>query len=220
MYTVAPQVPRIREVFAKPVRPVERTEVIDRETFRLKTSFENLKSEGDQASGDVVHDIVITIPYRDTFQHVRTTMEGSFVFDLESKMRPHLFIFGKEQDTISGVLDTALFGGDRGIAFTSIAPPKILQFTKSHAAKILWASFKGLNIPNLNKSSLWGPDLATTQDYDRYCAHGQNHYVMIELKGQHWVVAIGSDGKAIMYSKVSQADFLEFLKTEVVPILK
>ena len=220
MYIVAPQTPRIREVFGKPVKPVERTEVIDHETFRLKTSFESVKSDGDQASGNVVHDIVITIPYRDTVQHVRTTTEGIFVFDMESKMRPHLFIFGGEQDTISGVLDTAIFGGDRGIAFTSISPAKILQFTKAHAAKILWASFKGLNIPNLNKSSLWGPDLATTQDYERYCAHGQNHYVMIELKGQHWVVAIGSDGKAIMYSKVDQADFLQFLKSEVVPILK
>jgi hypothetical protein len=217
---VAPQRDKIIQVLkSRDVRNITRREKWGNESLELRTSVEEVHADGSDLSGVLRYDVVTPIPFRGAVQYVRQTIESKFTFDFRSKMRPFLIIFESNQDQMAGILNSAVFGNDRGISNGSISPDKLKEFAEKNSVRMPVVSWKGLDIPNLDKSVLSGADVAQTTDYKRYSARGNTYYVMMELRRKRWVVAISGEARAIMYTKVDPDDFLEFLKTQVTPMV-
>lgn len=198
-----------------------RKESVDGEAIELVTSVEDFEISKSEISGTLKFDRILTVPYRKGVHKIPQTVESGFVFDLRSKFRPVLIVLYHEQDeavtTLNSILSQA---GAETIARAAIPANKIRSYVEDNAVSMKYCSWRDLNIPHISKSALWGPDVGgAKQDFRRYDAHGKMNYVMVELAGSGWVIAISEEARVIFYTKLTEREVVDFLEEQVEPLI-
>ena len=75
--------------------------------------------------------------------------------------------------------------------------------------------FEDVDIPNVNKLSLYGSTLSTTSLYNEYLSHGKIWYIVVRSKKHDIVVGLTRDGVVTVFSRIDIPDFIDFVLTEV-----
>ncbi|NWG10772.1 hypothetical protein HXY33_03345, partial [Candidatus Bathyarchaeota archaeon] len=72
-----------------------------------------------------------------------------------------------------------------------------------------------VDIPNVNKLSLYGPDLINTSLFGDYCKHGDLWYVVARSKEYGYVVGLTRDASVTIFNLTDKEKYLEYVTKEI-----
>ena len=76
-----------------------------------------------------------------------------------------------------------------------------------------------MDIPNVNKLSLYGPDLINAQLFEDYTKHGDLWYVVARSKETGYVVGVTRDASVTIFNLADKNKYVEYVNTEIYPII-
>jgi hypothetical protein len=77
-----------------------------------------------------------------------------------------------------------------------------------------------VDIPNVDKLSLYGPDLNNTSLFDDYLKHGNLWYVVARSKDTGYVVGITREASVTIFNLADKNKFIEYVAKEIYPIIQ
>ena len=77
-----------------------------------------------------------------------------------------------------------------------------------------------MDIPNVNKLSLYGPDLVNTSLFEDYGKHGDLWYVVARSKESGYVVGITRDASVTIFNlpETEKEKYLEYVNKQICPL--
>ena len=76
-----------------------------------------------------------------------------------------------------------------------------------------------VDIPNVNKLSLYGPDLIGTKLFEEYGKHGDLWYIVARSKKHGYVVGVTRDVSVTIFNIVDKNKYLDYVAEEIYPLI-
>jgi hypothetical protein len=210
------------DVIAAKLKDVKREEPYVEASFKcdLITEVKDLKLTTDHLTGVFSQDRVIHINHRGELLTVPKTFETPFLFQ-KYKEKTHLTILQKkwQANNIANYMSEALFITTGLITEVEISPDNLRLYHEQNPEGTKVIFFSDVNIPNVEKLSLYGASLANTKLYADFLSHGKIWYIVITSKKHGHTVGITSNGIIVIFNQVAQADFLSYITDEIFPLI-
>jgi len=190
--------------------------------FTLVTEVVGLlpKPEESMLRGVYSHDYVIHVFHRGKVAPLPRTVEALFSF---SKLEDATFLTVVEKkrlaNFIANKLSEILFDRVGGIVEARIPPETLREFHLKNPEDTKITFFDNVDIPNVNKLSLYGPDLVNTSLFEDYCKHGDLWYIVARSREYGYVVGITRDASVTIFNLTDKEKYLEFVTKEVYPLI-
>jgi len=190
--------------------------------FTLVTEVAGLlpKPEESMLRGVYSHDYVIHVFHRGKVAPLPRTVEALFSF---SKLEDATFLTVVEKkrlaNFIANKLSEILFDRVGGIVEARIPPETLREFHLKNPEDTKITFFDNVDIPNVNKLSLYGPDLVNTSLFEDYCKHGDLWYIVARSREYGYVVGITRDASVTIFNLTDKEKYLEFVTKEVYPLI-
>jgi len=187
----------------------------------LITNFEDFRFLGDELRCKFLMDHLIQVNYRGKETKIPRTLESLVIFK-EYEGIKYLLILERKRlaNFIANKISQALFIkiGEVVEAKISHDALKILHESNPKSSKVIF--FDDVDIPNLDKLSLYGEDVSDTSLYNMYLEHGKIWYVVFEFKKYGYVVGLTRNCVIAMFSNIDQESFIQFIFKEILPIVE
>jgi len=187
--------------------------------FTLVTEVVGLLSRGSMVKGVYSHDYVTQVFHRGKVIPTPRTVEAvvSFAQHGETTL---LTIVEKKRlaNFIANKLSEVLFEKMGIIVEARISPETLKEFHLKNREDTKIAFFDNVDIPNVNKLSLYGPDLINTSLFEDYGKHGDLWYVVARSKEYGYVVGITRDASVTIFNMAEKEKYLEYVTKEVYPL--
>jgi uncharacterized protein YkuJ len=186
--------------------------------FMLVTEVAGLVAKANSVRGVYSHDLVAQVFHRGKVFPQPRTVEALFSFS------PHegttfLTIVEKKRlaNFIANKLSEILFEKAGNILEARISPESLRSFHLKNPEDTKIAFFDNVDIPNVNKLSLYGPDLANTSLFEDYGKHGDLWYVVARSKEYGYVVGITRDASVTIFNlpETEKEKYLEYTAKQV-----
>ncbi len=207
------------------LRGFRREEFVDIEGHEFKpvTEIVDLRIGEGRLFGVFSEDLIFTTIFRGEVVPVPTTREAPFVFSPHPLQEETMvFILDKKAraNNIANKLSQVLFieGGRILEARITHETLKTLHESNPEATRITF--FDDVDLPNIDKLSLYGAGLADTSLYSDYLKHGKIWYVVYESQKQDFTVGITRNCVVTVFSKAEQGQIFEFVLEELVPLVE
>jgi hypothetical protein len=178
------------------------------------------KPEENMLRGVYSHDYVIRVFHRGKVAPLPRTVEALFSF---SKVEDTTFLTVVEKkrlaNFIANKLSEILFDRIGGVVEARIPPETLREFHLKNPEDTKITFFDNVDIPNVNKLSLYGPDLVTTALFEDYCKHGDLWYIMARAREYGYVVGITRDASVTIFNLTDKDKYLEYVAKEVYPLI-
>lgn len=159
--------------------------------FTLVTEIMNLLPRENAVAGIYSHDYVLHVFHRGKVVPLPRTVEALFSFAQQEKQ---LFLTVVEKkrlaNFIANKLSGLLYGKTGQIVEARIAPETLRSFHVKNPEDTKITFFDNVDIPNVDKLSLYGPDLIGTTLFEEYCKHGDLWYVVARSREYGYVVGV------------------------------
>jgi hypothetical protein len=99
-----------------------------------------------------------------------------------------------------------------------ILPETLKKFHLENKESTKVIFFENMDIPNINKLSLYGPDVVDTKLFKEYDAIGDPWYVLTKSKKFGHTVGLVRDSSVTIFNSIDQGQYLQYLKEEIVPM--
>ena len=197
-------------------------DVFEQEENRIEllTEIRDLTMAAGSLTGVFSQDQVLGIPHRGQVRYIPRTIEASFVFTQRGP-RIQLIILEKKQraNNIANQLSKLLFIV-AGTVVEARIPPEVLQrFHEANFDDTKVIFFDDLDLPNIDKLSLYGAGLGNTSLYTDYLSHGKLWYIVLRSKKYGLVVGVTRNCVVTSFSKVDQQTFLVYIEEEILPLV-
>jgi hypothetical protein len=190
--------------------------------FTLLTEVVGLlpKPEENMLKGVYSHDYVIHVFHRGKVAPLPRTIEALFSF-AQREDSTFLTVVEKKRlaNFIANKLSEILFDRVGGIVEARIPPETLRDFHLKNPEDTKITFFDNVDIPNVNKLSLYGPDLINTSIFEDYCKHGDLWYVVARAKEYGYVVGITRDASVTIFNLTDKEKYLEYVTKEVYPLI-
>lgn len=190
--------------------------------FTLLTEVVGLlpKPEENMLKGVYSHDYVIHVFHRGKVAPLPRTIEALFSF-AQREDSTFLTVVEKKRlaNFIANKLSEILFDRVGGIVEARIPPETLRDFHLKNPEDTKITFFDNVDIPNVNKLSLYGPDLINTSIFEDYCKHGDIWYVVARAKEYGYVVGITRDASVTIFNLTDKEKYLEYVIKEVYPLI-
>ena len=189
-------------------------------SFSLVTEVAGLLAKQNMLTGIYSHDYVMHIFHRGKTAPLPRTVEALFSFAQRENM-VLLAVVEKKRvaNFVANKLSELLFGNRSKIVEARI-PPEILQeFHLKNPEDTKITFFDNVDIPNVNKLSLYGPDLISTTLFEDYTKHGDLWYVVARSKKTGYVVGITRDASVTIFNSSEKNKYVDYLNLEIYPII-
>ncbi|MEM2912354.1 MAG: hypothetical protein QW146_07615, partial [Candidatus Bathyarchaeia archaeon] len=100
-----------------------------------------------------------------------------------------------------------------------IPPETLRDFHLKNPEDTKITFFDNVDIPNVNKLSLYGPDLVGTTLFDEYSKHGDLWYIVARSKESGYVVGVTRDASITIFNLTDKNKYLEYVAKEVFPLI-
>lgn len=199
---------------------VEEVRKADDTDVKLITEVSGLRALEETLHGTFFQDQLFTIYRRDGYVPAVKTIEAPFVFS-QYKGRILLTVLEKKRQAnlIANQLSKILFIATGRVVEARIEPKVMKAFHEQNFEDTKIVFFDGVDIPNVEKLSLYGSGLADTMLYSDYCSHGNVWYVVIKPKKYGFIVGVTRDGVVTIFSKVENDDFVSYVTNEIYPLI-
>jgi len=188
--------------------------------FTLVTEIMNLMSRTNSVTGVYSHDYVLHVFHRGKVVPLPRTVEAMFSFGQRGKQ---LFLTVVEKkrlaNFIANKLSDIVFERMGGIISARIAPETLRGFHTKNPEDTKITFFDNVDIPNVDKLSLYGPDLVGTSLFDEYSKHGDLWYIVARAREYGYVVGVTRDASVVVFNLTDKNKFLEYVTKEIYPLI-
>lgn len=188
--------------------------------FDLVTEFTNLTQRENNLTGLYSHDTITYVYHRGRRVPLPKTLEAYFNFT--ARERDILVSILQEKWTagrIANEFSRRLFER-KGYILEAEIPPEVLRsFHEENPEGTKVAFFEGMGVPNLDKLSLYGPDLMETELFDEYSGRGNLWYIVFTSKKRGHVVGITRNAIVVIFNKVTPQEYVDYVAEEVFPLI-
>jgi len=193
----------------------------DNYNFSLQTEVRDLSLDDRVLRGVFSWDIITHIFHRGKNIPVPKTIEASFSFARKEEIM-FLTIVEKKSlaNNIANQLSEALFITAGNIVESKISPEVLRSFHESNPEDTKVIFFDDIDIPNINKLSLYGSALLNTSLYNDYCDHGQIWYLVFKSKKHGNIVGLTRDTVVTIFNQIEDSDFIDYVMDEIFPLVK
>jgi len=188
--------------------------------FTLVTEVMNLTLSANTVTGVYSHDYVLHIFHRGKVVPLPRTVEAMFSFAQQGK-RLFLTVVEKKRlaNFIANKLNEIIFEKVRGVVEARIAPETLRGFHSKNPEDTKITFFDNVDIPNVDKLSLYGPDLVGTTLFDEYSKHGDLWYIVAKAREYGYVIGITRDASVVVFNLTDKNKFLEYVAKEIYPLI-
>ncbi|MCX8169355.1 MAG: hypothetical protein N3E39_04060 [Candidatus Methanomethylicia archaeon] len=192
-----------------------------KEGEKLLTEIVDLDLIGEILSGVYIKDTVIYVNRRGEKTPTIITLEAPFRFS-KYKERLFLTIIGKKNwaNYVANELSKIIFIAIGVITEAKINSEALRRYHEENpeATKIIF--FDNVDIPNINKLSLYGEDLKNTLLYTQYLSHGTIWYIVAKSKKHGYMIGLTRKCVVTAFSKINQYELLKFIEEEIYPLIE
>ena len=184
--------------------------------FTLITEVVNLQTKPDVLTGTYSTDYIIHVFHRGTSAPMARTVEAMFSF---AKAQDAVVEKKRVANLIANKLSEVLFGKIGAIIEAKIPPDILSDFHNRNPEDTKITFFDNIDIPNVDKLSLYGLDLNNTSLFDDYMKHGSLWYIVARSKETGYVVGITRDASVTIFNIVDKNKYVEYVTKEIYPII-
>jgi hypothetical protein len=187
--------------------------------FTLVTEVVGLLPKENMLRGIYSHDYVLHVFHRGKVASLPRTVEALFSFAQREGIT-FLAVVEKKRlaNFIANKLSEILFEKMGGIVEARIPPEILKEFHLKNPEDTKITFFDNVDIPNVNKLSLYGPDLVSTSLFEDYCKHGDLWYVVARSKEYGYVVGITRDVSVTIFNLTEKERYLGYVAKEIYPL--
>ena len=187
--------------------------------FMLVTEVVGLLPKENMLRGVYSHDYMLHVFHRGKVAPLPRTVEALFSFAQREGIT-FLAVVEKKRlaNFIANKLSEVLFEKMGGIVEARIPPEVLREFHFKNREDTKITFFDNVDIPNVNKLSLYGPDLISTSLFEDYCKHGDLWYVVARSKEYGYVVGITRDVSVTIFNLTEKERYLEYVAKEIYPL--
>jgi hypothetical protein len=184
--------------------------------FTLLTEVVGLLPKENMLRGVYSHDYVIHVFHRGKVAPLPRTVEALFSF-VQAGDTTFLTVVEKKRlaDFIANKLSEILFEKMGGVLEARIPPEALREFHLKNPEDTKITFFDNVDIPNVNKLSLYGPDLINTSLFEDYCKHGDLWYVVARSKEYGYVVGVTRDASVTIFNLTDKERYLEYVTKDI-----
>jgi hypothetical protein len=188
--------------------------------FTLLTEVVGLLPKKNTLSGVYSHDYVLHVFHRGTVAPLPRTVEALFSFS-QFEDTTFLTVVEKKRvaNFIANKLSEILFEKVGGIVEARIPPETLREFHLKNPEDTKITFFDNVDIPNVNKLSLYGPDLINTSLFEDYTKHGDLWYVVARSKETGYVVGVTRDASVTIFNLADKNKYVEYVNKEIYPLV-
>ncbi len=189
-------------------------------SFPIVTEVTGLLPKGKMVTGIYSHDYVLHVFHRGTTSPLPRTVEAMFSF-MEFQGTVFLTVVEKKRvaNFIANKLSEVLFEKVGGILEAKIPPETLREFHLKNREDTKITFFDNVDIPNVDKLSLYGPDLINTSLFEDYTKHGDLWYVVARSKETGYVVGVTRDASVTIFNLADKQKYVEYVAKEIYPIV-
>ena len=206
----------------------EKYETNDGKTFTLISEILDLTLKENLISGIFSADFIQSRYYRRQLEETPVTEEAAFWI---TRYQNRIFLIVVAPSVARGVkkllsnhvankLSKILFITPRAILETKIPHEtlKTLHESNPKASHLIW--FDQVDIPGVEKLCLAGSDLADTQLYQDYMAHGQIWYVVFEAQKRGVTMGITRNSVVTLFSKTTKDELINYIREDLLLLIE
>ncbi len=189
-------------------------------SFPIVTEVTGLLPKGKTVTGIYSHDYVLHVFHRGTMSPLPRTVEAMFSF-MDFQGTVFLTVVEKKRvaNFIANKLSEILFEKVSGILEAKIPPETLREFHLKNREDTKITFFDNVDIPNVDKLSLYGPDLINTSLFEDYTKHGDLWYVVARSKETGYVVGVTRDASVTIFNLADKQKYVEYVAKEIYPIV-
>lgn len=101
-----------------------------------------------------------------------------------------------------------------------ILPETLKDFHLTNPENTSVIFFENMDIPNVNKLSLYGPDLTGASLFDQYSARGDPWYILTKSRKHGHTVGIVRDGSVTIFNTIDRGEYLRYITDEILPLVQ
>jgi hypothetical protein len=125
----------------------------------------------------------------------------------------------RKANDIANKLSQILFITTGYITEAKIPVETMKRFHEENLENTKIVFFDDVDIPNINKLSLYGESLANTSLYNEYCTRGNIWYIVITAKGTGHVIGITRNSTVTVFSRIDETEFMEYSLAQIFPLI-
>ena len=188
--------------------------------FTLINEVVDLQQKANVLSGIYSNDYVMHVFHRGTSVLLPRTVEAMFCF-CKTQDTTFLTVVEKKRvaNFVANKLSEALFERVGVIVEARITPETLKEFHLKNAEDTKITFFDDVDIPNVDKLSLYGPDLSNTQLFDDYSKHGSLWYIVAKSKETGYVVGITREASVTIFNTADKKIYTEYITKEIYPMI-
>jgi hypothetical protein len=188
--------------------------------FKLVSEVINLEAKSNSLNGTFSCDNITHVFHRGTSAPLPQTVEAAFSFS-QFQNTTFLTVVEKKRvaNFIANKLSEILFEKVGVILEVRISPKTLSEFHHKNREDTKITFFDNVDIPNVNKLSLYGPDLINTSLFEDYTKHGDLWYVVAKSKETGFVVGITRDASVTLFNTGEKNKYVEYISKEIYPII-
>lgn len=189
--------------------------------FALVTEVVGLLPKENMLRGVYSHDHVLHVFHRGKVVPLPRTVEAVFSFAVHGAVTFLTVVERKRvANFIANKLSELLFEKAGGVVEARISPETLKEFHLKNPEDTKITFFDNVDIPNVNKLSLYGPDLINTSLFEDYAKHGDLWYVVARSKEYGYVVGITRDASVTIFNlpETEKGKYLEYTTKQIHPL--
>ncbi|MCW4009065.1 MAG: hypothetical protein NWF05_00385 [Candidatus Bathyarchaeota archaeon] len=189
--------------------------------FKLITEVVGLEAKRDVLSGTYSNDTITHVFHRGTMAQLPQTVEATFSF-AKAEDTTFLTVVEKKRvaNFIANKLSQILFEKAGAITEAKITPETLKAFHDRNPEETKITFFDNVDIPNVEKLSLYGPDLNNTSLFGDYMKHGNLWYVVGRSKETGYVVGITRDASVTIFNLTDKSKYVQYVAKEIYPLIR
>jgi hypothetical protein len=185
----------------------------------LVTEVANVSVTEGILTGLYSYDYVVHNYHRGKILPSPATKEVLFAFT-EHEGRTYLTVVDKKAiaNRLANRLSEIAFEEMGVIVEARILPETLKEFHLENPESTKVIFFENMDILNINKLSLYGPDIVGTSLFEEYGARGDPWYILTRSKKYGHTVGVVRDGSVTLFNSVDQGQYLQYVKEEIIPM--
>ena len=188
--------------------------------FTLVTEVVGLLPKENTLTGVYSHDYVMHVFHRGKTAPLPRTVEALFSFaQVDSTVFLTIVEKKRVANFIANKLSELLFDKVGSIVEARIPPETLREFHLKNPEDTKITFFDNVDIPNVNKLSLYGPDLINATLFEDYTKHGDLWYVVARSKETGYVVGVTRDASVTIFNLTDKSKYVEYVNKEIYPII-
>ena len=188
--------------------------------YTLVTEVVGLSIKNRNLRGVYSHDYIIHVFHRGKVVPLPRTIEAIFSFtELEDTTLLTIVEKKRLANFIANKMSEIIFGKAGFIVEARIPPETLRDFHLKNPEDTKITFFDNIDIPNINKLSLYGPDLINTTLFEDYCKHGDLWYIVARANKYGYVVGVTRDASVTVFNLTDKEKYLEYVRTEIYPLI-